>query len=403
MKDVARIAVLLFSAIFVVVVLSLWKKSDRESALKELEGSYEAVISQTEDEFYLGCASDRLVDLVEFAAVAARAGDVDVLDLTGAPNLESFNGIAAMGDLRSLIAIDCPKFTSAEGVSGHRKLREIVLTDSAAFTDTEAIRDLPNLDTVDFSGCVRLTEFKGENLPRLENLYFSRCQSLTGLDVTDFPKLKQLYLDGAAELQRLEGIGTLTKLTDFDVSNATSLTELQGLSSLESLIVLDIRNVELNSFDEIGRLPALRILRMGGQSGLTSLEPFAGLETLREIHLEACENFASLKGLPAGVSQYAGFTHCPELTSLSGIETAGNLEQLDLTGCENLTDISQISHLGGLTQLSLSRCRAVTEITPLLELEKLLIVMLGGSGVVPGSIEDLKPASKEVAFDFSMQ
>jgi len=402
MRSIARILLFAFAVAAIVGMMALWKKRDREAALAELETRYNAYVSITEDEFQIGCESSELTDLVQLGQLVSRIGEPTLLDLTSAPNLESFVGVEQFQKLEALVAIDCPKLTSAEGVAGHPTLADLALTDSVVFADASAIRDLPMLETVDFSGCLPLEALDLATLPSLKNAYFSRCRKLASLDVSVVPELRQLYLDGCGSLETITGLSTLAQLTDLDVSNATALQNLDGVSGLKALIVLDIRNVDLESVDEIGTLPTLRILRLGGQSNLTSLAPFAGLAKLREIHLEACPEFSSLEGLPASVSQYAGFTHCPKLTSLAGIEVASGLEQLDVKGCTALSDVTSLSQLSQLVQLNLVKCRQVTDISALAELEKLVIVMLGGSGVVPASVKNFESANDEIIFDFAV-
>lgn len=90
------------------------------------------------------------------------------------------------------------------------------------------------------------------------------------------------------------------------------------------------------------------------------------------------------------------------MKNLSGIGVASQIEQLDLTGCESLQDISELSSLKNLSQLNLSKCRQVTEVSSLQSVEKLAIVLLGGSGVVPGSIKELQVGMKETVFDFAV-
>ena len=236
----------------------------------------------------------------------------------------------------------------------------------------------------------------------LQNLYLSRCRELSKLDVSNAPGLRQLYLDGCAGLSSLTGLESLAELTDLDVSNASALQSLEGISNLASLIVLDIRNIAIRDFSESGKLPVLRVLRMGGNESIRNLEPFSKMKELREIHLEACPNFESLHGMPSGISQYAGFTHCPQLKSLAGIETATALEQLDLTGCEALQDVTALGSLSNLVQLSLVKCRQVNDISVIESMEKLIIVMLGGSGVVSAAVEELEPVIAEIIFDFTV-
>ncbi|MEM6278509.1 MAG: hypothetical protein AAF733_03450, partial [Verrucomicrobiota bacterium] len=286
MKDAARYLILAFAILAVIGVLIVWKKQDRAQAFEELKERFAADISLIEDDFAVGCSSDRLVDLVEFSAVLARAGEPTILDLTGAPNIESFVGIETLPTLRSLIAIDCPKLVSADGVEGHPGLREIVLTESRNFSDASALNGLPALETVDFSGCEELESVGLAELPALQNLYLSRCRKVSSLDVSSVSGLKQLYLDGCSELASLTGLSQLTQLTDLDVSNS-ALPSLAGIDGLSSLIVLDIRNLAIDDFSGIGELPALRVLRMGGNEYIENLVPFSGMEQLREIHLEA--------------------------------------------------------------------------------------------------------------------
>ncbi|MBP9225727.1 MAG: hypothetical protein KBF76_17780 [Verrucomicrobiales bacterium] len=404
MSSVARISVFLVSIVAVVVILSFWKKHDRATARAELESRFAADLSVTENDFSIGCSSPELVDLAELAELVARLGEGQptILDLTGAPALVSLAGIERFTGLKSLVAIDCGSLVSAEGVKGHPSLTELVFTDSAALVDVSAVQGIRNLTTLDFSGCLALTHLDLVDLPALENLYLSRCQSLQKLDVSEVTGLRQLYTDGCVTVPEVVGLSGLTSLTDLDVSGCTRLKELPGIRNLATLIVLDIRNVDLQDFSEIAALPKLRILRMGGQDAIETLEPFTSITSLRELHLEACPNLHSLKGMPPGVSQYAGFNYCPKLVSLDGIEAAKGLEQLDVTGCEILSQISALSQLSSLRQLNLVKCRQVMEIRSVEKLSELIIVMLGGSGVIPASVKELALVNEEMIFDFSV-
>jgi len=401
MKLSGRIILLIVIAVVAAALIANWKGQDRADAFAEMASRFSATVVNTGGESYLACASDALVDLEELGKLVQRIGQPEILDLTGASQLRSFKGIERFTRLRSLVAIDCPQLTSAAGLAGHPTLRELVCLDSARFGDATDLRDLTRLVTLDLSGCLALEKLDLTSLPQLENLSLSRCHKLAAIDLAKLPQLRQLYLDGCAALTALPGLDQLTALTDLDISNLSALKSLAGLGKLEELIVLDLRNVPISDFSEVGQLPKLRILRLGGQEGLTDLTPFARLVTLKELHLEACPDFRSLAGLPPSVSQYAGFTYCPELRSLAGLEVAGGLIQLDLTGNEHLSDLAALASLTELAQLNLSQCPAVTEIAVVESLEKLVIVMLGKSGVPPASVESLKPKNKELIFDFS--
>jgi len=402
MQKAVRVFVLLFSILVVIVILSLWKKAERKNAIAELESRFGAQISIQEKEFYLGCSSPELKDLKELASLVKRVGEPDILDLTGSPSLVTLAGVEELPSLTSVVAIDCPSLVTAQGVSGLPALTQLAFTDSAQLTDVAMIRDLPNLVTLDLSGCVGITSLDLEGLPALENLYLSRCRQLKALDLSAFPGLRQLYTDGCAGLTTIDGLGALGNLTDLDVSNASGLTGLPGVEKLAELIVLDLRNLEIEDLSGIARLPKLRVLRMGGQEKIETLEPLSSLASLRELHLEACPNLRSLKGIPTGVSQYAGFTYCPKLVSLEGIEAAGGLEHLDVTGCENLAEVGPVAKLSSLVQISLVKCRLVTAVPFVEKLPKLRIVMLGGSGVLPVNVEGLPLSNEELIFDFTI-
>ena len=73
MKDAARYLILAFALLVVIAVLVVWKKRDREVALEELKTRYEADVVNTGDELTIGCASERLVDLVDFADLDGAA------------------------------------------------------------------------------------------------------------------------------------------------------------------------------------------------------------------------------------------------------------------------------------------------------------------------------------------
>lgn len=400
-SNAARITVLLVAVAVVVAVLALWKRSDRRAAIRELETRFGAQLSIRGDDFEIGCSSPLLDDLREFAALVRRAGRPTVLDLTGSPSLRSLAGVGVLESLVSIVAIDCPALVSAEGVAGLPRLSEISLLDSANFDDASAIRDLPSLATLDLSGCAALEAIELSGLPSLASLYLSRCRKLRELDLSPVPDLRQLYLDGCGGLVQLDGLGRLSSLTDLDASNATSLATLPGIEQLGRLVVLDLRNVAMEDFSALASLPELRVLRLGGQDAIETLEPFSGLSALRELHLEACPNLRSLRGVPPGLTQYAGFTHCPGLVSLDGLEAAAGLQQIDVGGCAALTNVSAVAELGEVVQLNFAKCRSLTDIRPVEGLAKLVIVFLGGSGVVPAAVESLKLANPDAIFEFA--
>lgn len=403
MNQIVRALLLMLAVAAVIAALLIYSnKRSREGAIKELETRFEAQISISESEFFIGCSSSQLKNLEELAALALKIGQPTMLDLTGATMLESLRGAERMTRLTSITAVDCPSLVSADGIAGHPALRELIFADCTKLADVSAIRGLRQLVTLDLSGCIALSSLAVADLPQLDNLYLSRCTQITQIDAAQFPDLEHLYMDGCSGVKEIVGLGNLTELSDLDLSDMVALKDLSGLERLTKLVVLDLRNVKLSDVSGLGKLTSLRVLRMGGQETIRNLEPFSRLESLREIHLESCPNLDSLQGMPSGVSQYAGFTRCPKLTSLAGIESATGLEQLDLSGCSGLTDITAIAKLKSLIQLSLVKCVGVSDISLVSPLPQMAIVMLGGSGVSRESVVPIQKEKRDLYFDFDV-
>lgn len=404
----AKIILFGFCIIAVALILLRWKINDRAEALKTLENVYRVEFDLFNDEIHVRATSPKIKDLNQLAALIERAEKLKsgeklvpwVLDLTGNPNLKTFHGVSRLQGLRSIIAVDCPKLENLNGISGLPHLSELLVSHNGALRDISAIKNLPSLVTLDLTASSLLLKFDVTGLPSLENLYLSGCHSLESLDVTTHGNLKQLYLDGCRFIEAIEGLGQLTQLTDLDVSNCQKLRNLKGLTNLGELIVLDMRNIELPDFSVIGELPKLDTLRLAGQGGLSSLAPFSGLQSLREIYVESCPNLVSVAGLPA-TAEYLGVVRCDNLKSLDGIDSASDLQHVDFTSCDGLEDTLALGKLQELTRLSFLSCRKISDISHLQENKKLALVRLGGTGVVPTDIEPLQELLPDTVFDFS--
>ena len=388
----------------VVLGLFIWKGRQKESAREQLVTEYGALLEQDSDDggwrvtVQLDAAHQDLTDL---SPLLKMAGPISVLDLTGSAELRTFAGIEALDSLKGLIAMSCPKLADVSAVAVLSSLRELVLADATALANPDPIKNLPALETLDLSG-TQVAKILIVGLPRLDSLFVSNVPSLKLIDLTGAESLKQLFLDGCRGLEEIRGLGQNVELTDLNVSSCHGLKHLDGLASLGNLQALDLRNaLEIGNFEEIGKLKSLTVLRLGGQGQVRDLTLFTGLTGLSELHLEGCENLSSLDGIPPSLSSYAGFTFCPSLTSLKGIEAAPELLRLDLGGCKALADISALAAAKQLTELNLGGCSAVTDLSVLAGLDNLSIVQLGGSGVTPASIEPLKKEKPEVIFDFS--
>ena len=81
MQTTARVSLLVFAVLVVILILVMWKRSDRKTAITELEQRFDGQIAINGEEFYLGCSGQNVKDLHEIAALAARVGELDILDL----------------------------------------------------------------------------------------------------------------------------------------------------------------------------------------------------------------------------------------------------------------------------------------------------------------------------------
>lgn len=429
-SNVARVVLFSFAIVAVAAILVTHSKQDskqnRENAIRELK-SYKLEIDQIDEkEIHIRASSDKIVSLDRLTELMVLAQELDgvplkptILDLTDCPKIQSFDGAWRLRELRSIIAIDCEGLQSLRGIAGLPDLVELVLQENAALTDLSALRNLSSLVTIDLTNSHMFKSLPLQGLPSLENLYLSGCRSVETLNVTELTELRQLFLDSCSSLTALKGIDQLKNLTDLDVSNCDGIGEdLRALPALESLEVFDMRNVEMPDFSLIGKLSTLKSLRLGGQSGFETMEPFSDLKNLEEIYFEACPGLTTLKGMPA-VKRRVSFVRCENLRTLFGLGHSTEVEMFDASGCINLADIDDLKRLKKLKQLNFSNCEKVRDISQLVENPELLIILLGRSGVTPSSVGTpikvgpnkglmmLKPPlnevfkSDETVFDFS--
>ncbi|NNE92302.1 MAG: hypothetical protein HKN23_11695 [Verrucomicrobiales bacterium] len=444
MKPPLRIVLFILVATVAVALLFGQKAAREKAALLELKNDYGAEIGTIADDIIVtisGTIYDKdgneipnpaskiqnLKDLRKVSRLIKRAGNairkeaggggrieaesgvvksVNVratgLALMFLPGLESLAGIENLGDLTVLTAFNCPKLKDTRGIGTLENLRDIGIVDCAALTEIDEIASIRSLENLDLSGSSSLQSVPNlSGLPDLNLLYLSRCTGLKALDVSGCAKLSQIHVENCIALQRIDGLAETTNLKDLEASGCHSLEHLDGLEKLAALQLLSVKNVDAIDLETIGKLQNLVSLRIAGNSNLTTLAPFAALKKLREIHIDTCENLASLQGMPPGVTQFAGFRYCPKLTTLDGLEAAAGLGDLDVGGCESLSDISAVAKLPELLQVSFFQCPLVTDVSGLENLEKVDFVRLGGTGVPEAGIGDLQKKMPDTIFDFS--
>jgi len=194
---------------------------------------------------------------------------------------------------------------------------------------------------------------------------------------TSFPNL--IAFDTAfANMSSLEPMQAMApSLNKLVLKNASALTSVQGLSPFAKLQMLHISwSAELEEVD----------------LGL--------LETLTEVNLYQCQALTrvvalppSLErlsvGCPAGLSDIAAVTACPNLTKcdltwcdtlqdITPLAQCQQLKECDLAHCSALVDVSPLGALQALTKLDLSHCKEVRSVAGLVSCQRLVDLKLVG-------------------------
>ncbi|KAH7545889.1 hypothetical protein FEM48_Zijuj01G0141400 [Ziziphus jujuba var. spinosa] len=287
------------------------------------------------------------------------------------PNLQCFN-------------LSAPKIESLPpSLFNRSKLRWLILRQCVCLKTLPSLQELVNLEVIDLSGAVSLSELQDETfspLKKLQMIDFSKSEidRLPSLD--NLKRLTGLRLSGCASLTRLPSLKTLSSLQLLDVSDAKSLKEIQD-GSLDNKVDLQMVNLSgtairqlpsnmsnlsdllLKNCSFLGRLPStvafknLKILDVSGSSALYEIED------------KSFEHLRFLKILDFSK------TKIKELPSLSNL---GNLRQMALIGCSYLQKLPDLGGLKRLQKLDLSGCVKLVELPSLSALEKLEVVDVSG-------------------------
>jgi len=211
----------------------------------------------------------------------------------------------------------------------------------------ELVSGLPNLESLNLSGCYNLSDAAldtafNRDLPSLRHLNLSLCKDVTdnslGRIATHCKALESLQLGGCTK-----------------VTNTGLLLISWGLKRIKSL---NLRSCWQISDHGIGHLT-------GGNAG-----PGAGASTLEELSLQDCQKLTDeslrhiAEGLPA--VQRINLSFCVSVTDtgLKSLAKLASLRELNLRSCDNVSDIG-VGFLaeGGaaLQRLDVSFCDRVSD------------------------------------------
>ncbi|PSL47543.1 internalin A [Chitinophaga niastensis] len=155
------------------------------------------------------------------------------------------------------------------------------------------------------------------------------------------------------------------------------LSPFSGKDFVTSLSVSDSFKIKKLDFDALYNLKHLKKLSFDDKKFKIDFAQLPQLETLYFTYNDDLQNIAALKHLHhlliKALSQddcsiLTGLTHLKELrlsggsfTSLSGIEGAPDLQDVNLNYCTKLTDITAIRKLAQLNKLQIEKCKNLTD------------------------------------------
>jgi Leucine-rich repeat (LRR) protein len=175
------------------------------------------------------------------------------------------------------IPLDCEEFAIINPDMSGRPIIENTIEISGNITDEDitAISKLKNLRTLGLMN-VGLTDISFLNSNKnLEKIYLD-YNDITDIKLfSNFSHLNQLSLS----YNPIKDISSLSKLASLGYLDV-SFTDINSISDLpENLISLFIQNVDIKSFDEIGRLKKLKILNICGNK----IDDISFLKNLSEL------------------------------------------------------------------------------------------------------------------------
>ncbi|GCF11850.1 leucine-rich repeat domain-containing protein [Dictyobacter arantiisoli] len=342
---------------------------------------------------------DQCTTLQDLSPLAALT-QLEVLDLNACGRITSLAPLRELSRLRQIILPGCSNLRDLSGLINKPALTELNLHGLNHLRTIAPLSGLPGLKRLIISYADALTDISGLSaLQEVEYLEIRNCGKLS--DITPLAQLKRVREINLFACPAIQDLNPLTEMESIEtIESNTGLPEHIGpWSQLQKLRHLKLRtNNRLTNLQELGRIPSLEELELGG---CTHLQSFNGIEQATNLKrfafytqaVEDCvtpEDLTPLRGLPElqvlmliGVNcpNLRGLTDLPRLenltiqadhrlASLEGISNLPALRSLRLFDCP-IEDISAITRLDSLTCFELALTTHVCDLTPLLALSKL--------------------------------
>jgi Leucine-rich repeat (LRR) protein len=275
------------------------------------------------------------------------------LDLTGCPNLESFN--ATNNQLTSMNISGLTKLTDFS-IEGNLNLTSVNAAGCTLLNFPQStFSPLNTLTTANFSNCSSLEYlFMPDNV--LTTLNLSGCSALINVNVSN-NALTTLPLTGCTALTSLNCNNN--QLTALNLSTSPNLIEVRAeTNAIANLNLTGTTNLK-NAFLRSNQIPSLNL---SGNTNLQILDLDDNPTTL--LNLSGCTALSTLHTTNTTIAN-ADFSNCTALTAISN--TSSLLNSVNVQGCTALTNLSLSGtdvqpspittlNLSGLTSLSLLNC-----------------------------------------------
>ena len=192
------------------------------------------------------------------------------------------------------------KMTSLQSLKRFKQLTELRLT-CPMLTDVEALKQVPNLETLDILGCEHL-------------------QSLR--PVGGLRKLTSLAVHDCVGLTEIAAIGECKELKTLAISNCdftNDLSFIANLQNLESLNLTYLPNTQTIDIKFVNA-PGLKELRLASFPLLGDLDPlvaFSKLESVTLYNLDRLQNIDGLKNCSDLINLFC--SNCPLLQNVDGL------------------------------------------------------------------------------------
>ena len=246
------------------------------------------------------------------------------------------------------------------------------------------------------------------NLIQLESLYLAAVRITDLTLLSNLTQLRVLDLQHCRQIRDITPLSNLTQLNRLEISH-NQIVDVSPLANLTLLEVLQIDNNQVVDVTPLANLTQLTNLTLANNP-ITDFRPLFGLSLQSvdvDIHksqelasadveipdpnLESAirETLALTDGTPITRQELLNLmrlrVESPQLSNLTGLEHATNLENLSLGGTGMVSDLTPISNLTSLKTLN-AGSNQISDIRPLANLTN-----LAGLSLWSNEIQDISP------------